>query len=675
MTAPSPTRTVLTCTCEGTMAPDGGALARAGCGGGASAHQLCRADLDRFRAALAGGLPVTVACTQEAPLFREVAEAETPDLPLAFANIRETAGWTAEAGASGPKMAALIAAAEIAPSSFGVATLESQGVALILGSDETALTVARDLADSLDITVLLIPGSVVTPPRRTEFPVLQGLVRQAKGHLGAFEVTVDAYAAPAPSSRQALTFGPGRDGAVSRADLVIDLTGRPSLFSAGELRPGYVRADPRDPVSVAAATVKAGRMVGAFDKPVFIDFAADLCAHSRNRIVGCTRCLSLCPTGAIAPAGDSVAIDPMVCAGCGQCAAVCPTGAASYALPDVGTLAARLRAGLRAYHDAGGRVAPVVLFHDADHGEALIDASARFGAGLPAHVVPVGVSEISQTGPETLAAALAYGAGGVALLGRAKPKHDLAGLHATLDLMDGIADATGHGPVRLIETDDPDAMEAALAALPRVPVRESRASFLPPADKRGLLVLAFAEMNRAAPTPAATVALGPGAPFGTVLLDIEACTLCHACTGVCPTGALVDNPEVPMLRFTESACVQCGLCAATCPEDAIGLAPRLDFPAWDTPRRILREEEPFRCTKCAKPFATRSGIERVQARLTDHWMFTGVAGAARLDMLTLCEDCRVEAAVNAGFDPHGPAERKVRTAEDYRPPRDDDTIN
>ena len=38
------------------------------------ANQLCGLELDRFKAALADGAPITVACTQEEPLFREVAE-------------------------------------------------------------------------------------------------------------------------------------------------------------------------------------------------------------------------------------------------------------------------------------------------------------------------------------------------------------------------------------------------------------------------------------------------------------------------------------------------------------------------------------------------------------------------------------------------------------------------
>lgn len=671
MVHPINTRTVLTCTCEGTMAPDGAALAKAGCGGDPAVNQLCRTNLDRFQAALQAGGPITVTCTQEAPLFREVAAAEAPDVELSFANIRETAGWTAEAGQSGPKMAALVAAAAVPPAQFAYTTMESNGVALILGRDEVAIEAARELAASLDITVLLKPGADVTPPRQTLFPVVQGRIRNAVGHLGAFKLTVDDYAAPDPSSRRTLRFGSPRDGAVSRADLVIDLTGDPPLFAADGLRSGYHRADPRDPIAVARLVMAASQMVGTFDKPIFIDFSADLCAHSRNEITGCTRCLSVCPTGAIDPAGENVRIDPNICAGCGQCASVCPTGAASYALPTVTTVASQVRAGLRAWHAAGGTVAPVVLFHDADHGEPLIDASARFGAGLPAHVIPFAINEITQIGPELMASALAYGAGAVAILGRGRPIHDQTALEAGIDLVNAVARATGHGLATLIETDDPDRLEEALAALPRGPRHTEPSGFLPPDDKRGLLVMAFAEMNRTAATPAATVPLAKGAPFGAVIVDTAACTLCMACTGACPTDALIDNPEAPMLRFTETACVQCGLCAQTCPEDAITLQPQIDFAAWENPKRIVNEEPPFACVSCGKPFGTKSAIARIQEKLSDHWMFTGPDGAKRLKALEMCEDCRVEAVVNDGFDPHAENTRRVRTIEDHIAEEDD----
>ena len=50
----------------------------------------------------------------------------------------------------------------------------------------------------------------------------------------------------------------------------------------------------------------------------------------------------------------------------------------------------------RHYREAGGEHG-VVMFHDAEHGSALIDALARHGDGLPANVLPVEVNEITQS--------------------------------------------------------------------------------------------------------------------------------------------------------------------------------------------------------------------------------------------------------------------------------------
>src|SRR6185312_7445600 len=168
-------------------------------------------------------------------------------------------------------------------------------------------------------------------------------------------------------------FEPGRDGAVSRCDILLDVSGEPPLFPAADLRDGYLRADPGNPGAVLKAVLRAHELVGSFDKPRYVTFTAELCAHSRSNIVGCRRCLDLCPTSAIAPAGDHVTIDETICAGCGQCAAACPTGAASYALPPADTLMRKLRTLLTAYREAGG-VSSIVLFHDEAHGGALIDA-------------------------------------------------------------------------------------------------------------------------------------------------------------------------------------------------------------------------------------------------------------------------------------------------------------
>ncbi len=657
-------RTILICSCEDTMPLDAGAVKR-GCRGAnvLTGRQLCRAELEKFRAAASGDAALIVACTQEEPLFVEAAD-ENAD--IRYVNIRETAGWSKDAAKAGPKMAALIAAASERAPETPFVSFTSEGVILIYGRDEQAIEAADLLKDHLDVTVLIKPPADVTPPRVTGFPVVRGAIRSAKGHLGAFEIVVDDYAQPAPSSRGALAFGPAKNGAVSRCDLVLDISGGAPLFTASDLRDGYLRADPGDGAAVMKAVLRARDLVGTFDKPRYVTFTADICAHSRSKIVGCDRCLDLCPTGAIAPAGDHVAIDAHICAGCGQCAAVCPTGAASYALPPADTLMRRMRALLTTYREAGG-TQPIVLLHDEGHGAPLIDALARFGDGLPANALPLAVNEVTQVGLETIAAAFAYGASAMRLLLRAKPRHDVAGLAKTLALAEPILAGLGFGSGRVatIETDDPDALGEALRAIAPQSSAPNPASFTPVGGKRDVMRLALRELQRAAPAPVDIVALPAGAPFGKVELNVEGCTLCLACVSACPTGALLDDPERPMLRFAEDACVQCGLCKATCPEKVITLKPQLDFRAATAAARVLKQEEPFHCIRCNKPFGVKSTIERVIAKLEGkHWMFQ--ASAQRLDVLKMCEDCRVIAATEAEFDPYGaPPRPKARTTEDY----------
>ena len=660
-------RKIVLCSCEDTMPLDAETLRR-GCRGAeiSTARQLCRAEVERFRALAAEGGAITVACTQEAPLFAEVAAEAGGDSQITFANIRETAGWSGDAARAGPKMAALLAAAAEPTPNIPFVSLQSGGVVLIYGRDERAIETARLLKDHLDITVLITPPAAVAPPRATEFPVVKGRIQSAKGYLGAFEIVVDDYAMPIPSSRGALTFEPGRNGAKSRCDIVLDISGGAALFPAHELREGYLRADPGDPTAVLRAALRARDLVGTFDKPRYITFTEDLCAHSRSKIVGCRRCLDLCPTGAITPAGDHVAIDAHICAGCGQCAAACPTGAASYALPPADTLMRKLRLLLTAYHEAGG-TQPVLLLHDETHGSELIDALARHGDGLPANVLPVAVNEVTQVGLEAIAAAFAYGASAVRFLLHGRARHDMTGLMKTIALAEPILAGLGFDGARVaaIETDDPDALAEALRAIKNLEPSSHLASFQPVGGKRDVLRLALRELHQAAPTPVDVIALPQGAPFGKVELNVEGCTLCLSCVSACPTGAMLDDPEKPMLRFVEDACVQCGLCQATCPEKVITLVPQIDFRTAIASSRVLKQEEPFHCIRCDKPFGVKSTIERVSAKLEGrHWMFKG--SAQRLDIIKMCDDCRVAAVTEEDFNPYGaPARPAPRTTEDY----------
>ena len=284
-------------------------------------------------AAAAGVEPLLIGCTQEAPLFAEAAASRGRARCPSSISASAPAG-PREGAQAAPKIAALLAEAAVAIRHGPVLTLRSAGRCLVYGAATRRWSAAASSPPRLDVTLLLTGPSRVMPPRVATFPILRGTVAGATGHLGAFEVVVEG-SRRRPWSRRATPALRARRG-----------TGRARGSTSSSTSAAARRCSRRTASATAiCAPTRATRrrcsgrcsrlteLVGEFDKPRYVTFEAELCAHSRSRRTGCTRCLDVCPTGAIAPAGDVVAIDPFVCAGCGACAGVCPTGAATYALP------------------------------------------------------------------------------------------------------------------------------------------------------------------------------------------------------------------------------------------------------------------------------------------------------------------------------------------------------
>jgi ferredoxin len=343
-------------------------------------------------------------------------------------------------------------------------------------------------------------------------------------------------------------------------------------------------------------------------------------------------------------------------------------------MPRPDDLLRRMLTLLRAYEvgggEAGGGKRPVLLLHDGDFGENMIDTMARHYDGLPANMLPIAVNALAQCGLDSLLAARVYGAGKTLVLAAPKDEEELAPLLENIALTNHILGELGFrdGGVEIILEADPEVANARLWAATSDhasdrTVAPRPAAFEPTAEKRTALNLALMALHRVAPEPRDEIDLPPGAPFGTVDIDVDNCTLCMACAGVCPTNALRDTPDYPRLSFVETACVQCGLCAATCPEKVITLRPRLGFTGAVRNTRVIKEEEPFDCIRCGEPFATKSMIDAVTERMTSHSMFPNDKALRRLKM---CADCRVIDMAETSPDPMaGAARPRVRTTDEY----------
>jgi heterodisulfide reductase subunit A-like polyferredoxin len=180
-------KTLKVCSCNRTVALDVKALAAALKTGEPLAvhHQLCRKDVGAFQAAIGESEDVVVGCTQEAPLFGELAEGSSAK--IRFVNLREQAGWSTEAKGATPKMAALLAMAALADAPPAPAVeFKSEGQLLVIGPGEAALEWAERLSESLQVSVLLTGRGELPLERR--FPTWSGEPASVSGWLGAFEV-------------------------------------------------------------------------------------------------------------------------------------------------------------------------------------------------------------------------------------------------------------------------------------------------------------------------------------------------------------------------------------------------------------------------------------------------------------------------------------------------------
>ena len=515
------------------------------------------------------------------------------------------------------------------------------GLVLIVGPEPYALSVAEELVGKVTLAILATEGNNLSAG--SEKPVFTReiggqiiLVAAADlmdigGYLGAFEVTVDVN-----GESQNLA---GLMNLTSQTfDVILDLGRKPAITL--ELPPPGYFAVSANRENMPKVLEEIAGLNGEFEKPQYVHYDPDICAHGERGITGCTRCIDTCPAGAVISIGERVEVDVHRCHGMGSCSAVCPTGALTYAYPSLGDTMNRLRQVLTAWR-ISGMPAPCILLYDSDSGAEYLRTVC---ADFPDGVLPWRVEEIGSTGVEVWLSALAYGAVGIRILTHERtPGAVLTTLAQQIELIRCLLEGLDYDGQSIAEL---PAVEFSSADWPQY-VDESVvadvATFGGVDNKRDALRLVFDHLTPES-SPIEAIALPAASPFGQIHVDTALCTLCMGCVSVCPAGALADGSDTPKLDFIEWNCVQCGLCERACPENAIALEARLLVDSDSRlMKRTLNEEEPFGCIVCGKPFATKSMIDKMAETLASHRMFQGDA----LDRLKMCEDCRVKSMFEA----------------------------
>lgn len=485
----------------------------------------------------------------------------------------------------------------------------SQG-RIVLITDDTTLGVGSWLTEK-GLQVQVVQTSGESEPG---YPCLYvgGRALSLTGHLGDFTLQV------------------GEKGKVDheqvKADLVLDLVS-PSLFEMPLPPLGYQRASNQSELEILTAVEHLAQLKGSFTKPQFFSYDEGICAHARSGVKACRNCLDACPADAIISIGEAVEINANLCQGGGVCASVCPTGAIRYRYPSAEDTLTQIYRVLDVYAKEGG-VDPVIAF--------VAEEEVPLVSPLSDNVMTLVVEELGSVGMEIWLMALIAGAKEIWMLdGGLMPARVATAMQQQLSVVAEILNAEGYSAdsIRLCSVDDIN-LDADLAMADFKPVPHPNIN-----GKRQSIYFALDKLYQQAPMPVDRIDLPAGAPFGRISVDAESCTLCMACTSVCPANAVQPGVEAPRLLFHEENCVQCGLCASACPEKVITLQPSITVNAEQRRQlTVLHEEAPFCCIICGTPFATHTMINNMVDKLSGHYMFQGHKAQRRLKM---CEDCRV----------------------------------
>ncbi|WP_371186337.1 4Fe-4S dicluster domain-containing protein [Thalassotalea maritima] len=520
----------------------------------------------------------------------------------------------------------------------GQVSYQSQGHVLLIGPEDRCRLACQYLTDATSVTILVNQTSTLGEhdvlARAMQVSqaaaVYYGAVLQVKGHLGHFKVDTEYQ-------QQRVTL-PELATQRHYFDLLIDLADT-AVVAQSLLPPGYFYYGD-DMTAVQQLGQSLSDYIGEFEKPRYVTVDADKCAHARNDLIGCRRCLDVCAADAISSHNFTIHIDSHLCHGSGDCASVCPTSAIGYDFPTSLSLQTQLRQIISQYYQQA-KVKPHVIFHDG----RVHPIDLKY---LAPHVLPFTVEEIGACAIEHFLAALAWGATNVTVICRGS--QDGTVLQQHVNLANSLLMHMGYGTCVEITSEDDFGQHVAVQFEPQVSqdktgqatsIADVAIARFEPMNKPLLFYAAIDHLNTFAKQCRDVLALRgnlSSSSYGKIDVNTLDCTMCMACVSACPTSALQADSDQPILRFKEQACVQCSLCQQSCPEDVISLHSQVNFDAeMRNSEAVLNEDKPFHCIRCGSAFATTTMIERMMQTLASHSAF-----ANNPQRLQMCADCRVE---------------------------------
>lgn len=341
----------------------------------------------------------------------------------------------------------------------------------------------------------------------------------------------------------------------------------------------------------------------------------DLCSRFRTPKSSCSSCADRCPAGAITLSDSGPEIGP-VCIECGICHAACPSGALSLRSLNDAEIATALK--LPAIQEScriscrrGGGVVDLRVI--------CLGRLTEFLLLQPLHLNREVRVEIVQPACEQCPMSAAV-ARFEELLSRTRHLYDLVGVGreklavtrvglqplTSTDTEEGTGTrreflhAIGHKTTKVVQS--------------ALPGEQKTAAIVPSYRKRTVSqkrVELLKSIRKLAKSPSPKPLFVPVQESIHAALSINTdCTVCGACSAVCPSGALrqKETGQAISISFQSDVCSNCGLCAEICRYDAITIHETVLI------NDLLEERESelfgaelFHCRICRLPFVRDGG--------------------------------------------------------------------